>query len=86
MSDDEIRAWAETKMGKDLNKDGKAAKALDAWPAFLESRRTAAAMGATDEWDKLEGITSHENKVYISASAISFTMDKKMGSQELVYG
>ncbi|NKB51152.1 MAG: DUF839 domain-containing protein [Rhizobiaceae bacterium] len=79
VSDDEIRAWAETKSGKDLNGDGTIAKAKDSRAPFLESRRTAAAMGATNEWDKLEGVTSHGNTVYISASALAFTMDKSWG-------
>lgn len=56
-----------------------AGTAPDARAAFLESRRTAAAMGATNEWDKLEGVTSTGNTVYISASGISFTMDKSWG-------
>lgn len=66
ISDDQIRAHA-------------AGTAPDARAAFLESRRTAAAMGATNEWDKLEGITTHGNNVYLSASALSFTMDKSWG-------
>jgi len=66
ISDDAIRAYV-------------AGKAKDARAAFLESRRTAAAMGATNEWDKLEGVTNHGNTVYISASAVKFTMDKSWG-------
>lgn len=66
VSDDEIRAYA-------------AGTAPDARAVFLESRRTAAAMGATNEWDKLEGITSHGNTVYIAASGIAYTMDKSWG-------
>ncbi len=66
ISDDEVRAYA-------------AGTADDARAAFLESRRTAAAMGATNEWDKLEGITSNANTVYIAASGIAFTMDKSWG-------
>ena len=38
-------------------------------------------MGATNEWDKLEGVTSEGNSVFISASAISFTMDKSWGTR-----
>lgn len=82
VSDDEIRAWAEAKSGKDMNGDGKVAEAKDARAAFLESRRTAAALGATNEWDKLEGVTAHENTVYIAASAFSFTMDKSWGHKD----
>lgn len=82
VSDDEIRAWAEAKSGKDIDGDGSIGKTKDARAAFLESRRTAAAMGATNEWDKLEGVTSHENTVYIAASAFSFTMDKSWGHKD----
>ncbi|MCP4317235.1 MAG: DUF839 domain-containing protein [Hyphomicrobiales bacterium] len=82
ISDAEIRDWAESKSGKDLDGDGKVATAKDSRAAFLESRRTAAAMGATNEWDKLEGVTSHGNTVYISASAIAFTMDKSWGHKD----
>lgn len=69
ISDDEIRAYV-------------AGNAPDARAAFLESRRTAAAMGATNEWDKLEGVTAHGNTVYLSASALSFTMDKSWGHKD----
>ncbi len=79
ISDDEIRAYAEAKSGKDMNGDGKIGEAKDSRAAFLEARRTAAALGATNEWDKLEGVTSHGNKVYFSASALKFTMDKSWG-------
>lgn len=82
VSDDEIRAWAESKSGKDLDGDGKVAEAKDARAAFLESRRTAAAMGATNEWDKLEGVTSHGKHVYVAASALAFTMDKSWGHKD----
>ncbi len=68
ISDDAIRAHAE-------------GGSSDARAAFLESRRTAAAMGATNEWDKLEGVTSSGNAVYIAASGISFTMDKGWGTK-----
>lgn len=68
ISDDEIMAYTN-------------GKASDARAAFLESRRTAAAMNATNEWDKLEGITSAGNSVYISASGISYTMDKSWGDK-----
>ncbi|NNE52223.1 MAG: DUF839 domain-containing protein [Sulfitobacter sp.] len=82
ISDDEIRAFAEMQAGADLNGDGTVASAPDARAAFLESRRTAAALGATNEWDKLEGVTSHGRDVYIAASAFSFTMDKSWGHKD----
>lgn len=69
ISDEEIRAHAN-------------GSAKDARAAFLESRRTAAAMGATNEWDKLEGVTTSGNNVYIAASGISFTMDKSWGRKD----
>ncbi|MGC1505163.1 MAG: alkaline phosphatase PhoX [Sulfitobacter sp.] len=69
VSDDQIRAHA-------------AGTAPDARAAFLESRRTAAAMGATNEWDKLEGVTTHGNHVYLGVSALSFTMDKSWGHKD----
>lgn len=82
VSNEEIAAWAEGRAGKDLNGDGKIDSYKDDRPAFLESRRAAAALGATNEWDKLEGITSHDNKVYIAASALSWTMDKSWGDPD----
>lgn len=82
ISDKEIVAYAESRLQSDTNGDGLVSKAVDARAAFLESRRTAAAMGATNEWDKLEGVSSHGNDVYISASAISFTMDKSWGHKD----
>ncbi|MEH6647306.1 alkaline phosphatase PhoX [Sulfitobacter sp.] len=69
VSDDQIRAHA-------------AGTAPDSRAAFLESRRTAAAMGATNEWDKLEGVTSHGKNVYLGVSALSFTMDKSWGHKD----
>jgi secreted PhoX family phosphatase len=69
VSDDQIRAYA-------------AGTAPDARAPFLESRRTAAAMGATNEWDKLEGVTTHGNSVYVAVSALGFTMDKTWGHKD----
>ncbi|MDU8926388.1 DUF839 domain-containing protein [Alisedimentitalea sp. MJ-SS2] len=69
VSDAEIRAYA---LGT----------AKDARAAFLESRRTAAAMGATNEWDKLEGVTNRGNVVYVAASALKYTMDKGWGHKD----
>lgn len=79
ISDAEITAWAEATLNTDINGNGTIESTSDARAPFLESRRTAAAMGATNEWDKLEGVTSHDTKVYLSASALSFTMDKSWG-------
>jgi secreted PhoX family phosphatase len=82
ITDEEIHAWAEAKSGNDLNSDGAIALVADARAPFLESRRTAAAMGATNEWDKLEGITARDGRLYVSASALSFTMDRSWGHKD----
>ncbi len=86
LSNADIQAWAEGKSGKDLNGDGTIASYPDDRPAFLESRRAAAALGATNEWDKLEGITSAGNDVFIAASALSWTMDKSWGQPDWMTG
>ena len=86
ISNDEILNWAEGKTGTDLNGDGAIGSYPDDRPAFLESRRAAAALGATNEWDKLEGVTSHGNTVYVAASALSWTMDKSWGDPNWITG
>ncbi len=82
ISDAEITAYAEMVSGKDLDGDGGISMVWDARAAFLEARRTAAALGATNEWDKLEGVTGSGNVVYVSASAVSYTMDKSWGVKD----
>ncbi len=82
ISDAEILAYAEMVSGKDLDGDGGISMAWDARAAFLESRRTAAALGATNEWDKLEGVTGSGSMVYVGASAVSFTMDASWGVKD----
>ena len=82
ISDQQIMDYAEMVSGKDLNGDGTVASAPDARAAFLEARRTAAALGATNEWDKLEGIAAAGNTVWVGASAVSFTMDKSWGVKD----
>lgn len=79
ISNEDVNNWAESKRGKDLNNDQKTGTYKDDRPAFLESRKAAAALGATNEWDKLEGVTSYGNKVYLGISAISYPMDKSWG-------
>ncbi len=79
ISSEDVFNWAEGRTGKDLDKNGNVGSYKDDRPAFLESRRAAAALGATNEWDKLEGVTSHGNNVYIAASGIAYTMDKSWG-------
>ena len=82
----DIANWAEAKTGKDMNGDGTIGSYKDDRPAFLESRRAAAALGATNEWDKLEGVTSRDDKVFIAVSAVSFTMDKSWGHLDWASG
>lgn len=86
VTNDEIIAWAEGKTGTDINGDGTVGSYPDDRPAFLESRRAAAALGATNEWDKLEGVTSVGNTVYVGASALSWTMDKSWGQPDWITG
>ncbi len=86
ISNTDINNWAEGKTGKDLNGDGTVGSYKDDRPAFLEARRAAAALGATNEWDKLEGITSYGNTVYVGASALSWTMDKSWGDPNWMTG
>ena len=86
ISTQDVSDWAEGHSGKDINGDGKIATYKDNRPAFLESRRAAAALGATNEWDKLEGVTSHGNTVYVGASSLSWTMDKAWGDPDWATG
>ncbi len=86
LSNADVNNWAEGKSGKDLNGDGQIGSYADDRPAFLESRKAAAALGATNEWDKLEGVTSHGNRVYLGVSAISYAMDKDWGHLDWATG
>lgn len=86
ISNEDIANWAEGHAGKDLDGNGTIASYKDNRPAFLESRRAAAVLGATNEWDKLEGVTSSGNKVYMAVSAISWTMDKSWGDPHWATG
>ncbi|SNC66435.1 hypothetical protein SAMN04487881_1606 [Marinobacter sp. es.048] len=56
ISDDEINDWAEGKLNQDLDGDGTVESAADDRVAFLESRKAAAALGATAEFRKMEGV------------------------------
>jgi len=86
ISTKDVSDWAEGRSGKDINGDGTIGSYKDDRPAFLESRRAAAALGATNEWDKLEGITTNGNKVYVGASSLSWTMDKTWGDPDWATG
>lgn len=79
ISDHEVVAWAEGVSSRDLNGDGVIQSYKDSRPAFLETRRASAALGATIEWNKLEGITRYGSNVYITVAALSASMDKEWG-------
>jgi secreted PhoX family phosphatase len=79
ISDDDVYNWAEGKLKEDLNGDGKIGDYPDDRPAFLESRKAAAAMGATNEWNKLEGVTKVNGTVFIAVSEIAESMEKGWG-------
>lgn len=71
LSDREVRAWAR-------------GEAADDRVAFLESRRAAAAVGATAEFRKMEGINARPNArpgdhLYLSMSAVTRTMADGVG-------
>lgn len=58
ITDEEINDWAEAKLNKDLDESGTVATSpfSDDRPAFLESRKAAKALGATAEFNKMEGV------------------------------
>ncbi len=79
IADADVINWAEGKTGNDINGDGTVGSYPDDRPAFLESRKAAAAMGATYEWNKLEGVTASDDTLYLAVSEITDTMDKSWG-------
>jgi len=79
ISDADINNWAEGKLKQDINGDGTVGSYPDDRPAFLESRKAAAALGATYEWNKLEGITADSNSLYIAVSDIGYSMSSTWG-------
>ncbi len=58
ITDQQANDWAEAKLHQDLDGSGSIATSpfSDDRPAFLESRKAAAALGATDEFRKMEGV------------------------------
>ena len=58
ITDQEINDWAEAKLGQDLDASGSVAASpfSDDRPAFLETRKAANALGATAEFNKMEGV------------------------------
>ena len=86
ISDDEINDWAEARLKEDLNDDGTIGTAADDRVAFLESRKAAAALGATDEWNKMEGVAFNPevpNVLYLAMSSISNAMTDAQGDIDL---
>jgi len=77
ISDQEINDWAEGRLNQDLNNDGIIGYSLDNRVAFLETRKAAAAIGATDEWNKMEGVAFNPNapdNLYLAMSNIGNAM------------
>ncbi len=79
ISDTDVWNWAEGKTGKDLNGDGSVGSYPDDRPAFLESRKAAAALGATYEWNKMEGVTADGAHLWLAMSEIGISMDTAWG-------
>ncbi len=82
ITDKEINDWAEGRLNQDLNNDGIIGYSLDDRVAFLETRKAAAAIGATDEWNKMEGIVYNPNApefVYLAMSNIDRAMTDGQG-------
>jgi uncharacterized protein len=82
ITDEEIRDWAEGRLNEDLNDDGLIGSAADDRVAFLESRKAAAALGASDEWNKMEGIAFNPNSpshLYLAMSDVGYDMSDGQG-------
>jgi secreted PhoX family phosphatase len=58
ITDQQVNDWAEAKLNEDLDGSGSVATSpfSDDRPAFLESRKVAKALGATAEFNKMEGV------------------------------
>ncbi len=86
ISDEEINDWAEHTLNDDLDGDGNIGFAADNRVAFLESRKAAAALGATVEWNKMEGVVFNENApdyLYLAMSDIRYDMTDSSGDIRL---
>ena len=82
ITDQEINDWAEGRLNEDLNGDGAIGSANDDRVAFLESRKAAAALGASDEWNKMEGVAFNPNvpeHLYLAMSRIESAMSDGQG-------
>ena len=86
ISDQEINDWAEGRLNQDLNNDGIIGYSLDDRVAFLETRKAAAALGATDEWNKMEGVVYNPNApdyAYLAMSNIDRAMTDGQGDVDV---
>jgi secreted PhoX family phosphatase len=86
ISDAEINDWAEATLNDDINGDGVIGTAADDRVAFLESRKAAAALGATDEWNKMEGVAFNPkvpDTLYLAMSSIANAMTDGQGDIDL---
>lgn len=98
ISEQQINDWAESKLGEDLDGvGGVAANPFgDDRVAFLESRKAAVKLGATGEFNKMEGINIHLQRarasveedgpqayVYVAMSDISGKMTDSDGLVQL---
>ena len=82
ISDEDITDWAEGHLNEDLNGDGTIGSATDDRVAFLESRKAAAALGASDEWNKMEGVGFNPNApdyLYLAMSDVRSDMSDGQG-------
>ncbi|HKJ72264.1 MAG TPA: alkaline phosphatase PhoX [Gammaproteobacteria bacterium] len=95
IADADICRWAEARRGRDLACDGDDKVGDDPFgddrPAFLESRKAAAALGATAEFRKMEGVNIHPAGardgsvpfVYLAMTQINKTMADDRGAIRL---
>ena len=86
ISDQEINDWAEGVLDDDLDGDGDVGSAVDDRVAFLESRKAAGAIGATDEWNKMEGVVFNPESpgyVYLAMTDIRYDMSDSQGDIRL---
>ena len=86
ISDQEINDWAESVLNEDLDGDGEIGTAVDDRVAFLESRKAAGAIGATDEWNKMEGVVFNPEApgyVYLAMTDIRYDMTDSQGDIRL---
>ena len=82
ITDEDINDWAEGRLNDDLNGDGTIGNATDDRVAFLESRKAAAALGASDEWNKMEGVVFNPNapeQLYLAMSDVRYDMSDGLG-------